>query len=77
MHEKRIRNILLGLVAGLLLLNLAVMFSPATHAIPKTQYKVVDVRGRSADVVQQALNQESAEGWLYVGEGSGLLIFKK
>jgi hypothetical protein len=80
MHEKRIRNIFLAIVAGLLLLNLGVMLSPATHAIPKTQYKVVALQVNKFDnpnVVELALNQQSAEGWVYVGEAGGVLIFKK
>ena len=80
MNEKRILNIVLAVIAGLLLLNLGAMFSPVAHAIPKTQYKVVSIRVNkieNPDVVESALNQQSAEGWTYVGEASGVLIFKK
>lgn len=78
MHEKRIWKIFLAIVVGLLLLNLGVMLSPATHAIPRTQYKVVSIREIvNPNVVEQTLNQQSAEGWAYVGDASGLLIFKK
>ena len=79
MHEKRIRNILLAIVATLLLVNLGDMLSPAAHAIPKIQYKAVEL-GRSeydANAVQQALDQQSAQGWVYVDDHGGILIFKK
>jgi len=57
---------------------LGVMLSPVAHAIPKTQYKVVSLRGNSQDgALEATLNQMSAEGWTYVGEVRGPLIFKK
>ena len=80
MHEKRIRNTLLTIVATLLLLNLGVMLYPAVHAIPKTQYKAVNVSLNFEDssrFVQQALDQQSAQGWEYVGDAGRVLIFKK
>jgi hypothetical protein len=80
MNEKRMLNIVLAVIAGLLLLNLGVMLSPVAHALPKTQYKVVSIRANKIEnpnIVELALNQQSAEGWSYVGEASGVLIFKK
>lgn len=81
MHEKRIRNILLAIVAGLLLLNLGVMLSPAAHAIPKTQYKAIDIpptNGRiEAISVQRILDQQNTQGWEYAGSSGVTLIFKK
>lgn len=80
MHKKRIRNIVLAIIAGLMLFTLGFMISPATHAIPTTQYKVISLNVNLHDnpsVVQQVLNQQSAEGWTYVGDASGTLIFKK
>jgi hypothetical protein len=80
MNEKRIRNILLAVIAGLLLLNLGLMLSPAAHAVPKTQYKAIWPRVNPSDnpnAIQQTLNQQSAEGWEYVGEDGQVLIFKK
>ena len=79
MHEKRIGKVFLAIVCGLLLLNLGVMLSQTTHAIPRTQYRAVTIRGNmieNRDVVEQTLNQQSTEGWVYVGEASGVLIFK-
>jgi hypothetical protein len=85
MNEKRIRNIVLAVIAGLLLLNLGIMLSPAVHAVPKTQYIVVRV-GLSKcgpsdcfrQELQRTLDQQSAQGWVYVdGGNSDLLIFKK
>ncbi|HEU4836583.1 MAG TPA: hypothetical protein VFS90_19280 [Pyrinomonadaceae bacterium] len=81
MNEKRILNVVLAVIAGLLLVNLGVMLSPAAHAIPTTQYRTITLRvypsQDTAVVLQQALNQQSAGGWAYVGEVSGVLIFKK
>lgn len=80
MHEKRTWKVFLAIGVGLLLLNLGAMLSPATHAIQRSQYKVVSVHVNKMDnpnVVEQTLNQQSAEGWVYVGEASGVLIFRK
>jgi hypothetical protein len=80
MNEKRILNIVLAVIAGLLLLNLGVMLSPVAHANPKTQYRAISLRVNKSDnpaVVQQVLNQQSAEGWAYVNTSDGVLIFKK
>lgn len=80
MYEKRIRNILLGIVATLLLLNLGVTLFPVAHAVPRPQYKVISLRVNRSDnpgIVEATLNQQSAEGWTYVGEAGGPLIFKK
>jgi hypothetical protein len=80
MNERRTRNILLAIVATLLLVNLGVRLSPAAHAVPKIQYKAVELRGSGydANAVQQALDQQSAQGWEYVGDhGASFLIFKK
>ena len=80
MNEKRILNIVLAVIAGLLLLNLGVMFSPTAHAIPTTQYRAISLPVNKSDnpyVVQQVLNQQSAEGWAYVNTSDGVLIFKK
>ena len=82
MHEKRTQNILLAIAAMLLLLNLGARLSPAVQATPpRTQYKAVQVylgMGQSTNLIQQALDQQSAQGWEYVGEaGSYTLIFKK
>ena len=49
-------------------------------APPPTQYKAVAPRGPfslNPDVVEQTLNQQSAQGWEYVNEAQGVLIFKK
>jgi preprotein translocase subunit SecF len=54
-------------------------FERTVEAAP-TQYKVISLNVNKSDnpgVVQQVLNQQSAEGWAYVGEASGVLIFKK
>ena len=73
---------MLTVVALLLLFNLGVMFSPPVHAIGKTQYKAVAL-GPSKNaqelglIVQQGLDQQSAQGWEYVGNIGSTLIFKK
>jgi hypothetical protein len=81
MNEKRIVNVILVVIAGLLLVNLGVMLSPAARAIPTTQYKAITLHvypnQDTAVVLQQVLNQQSAGGWAYVDEVSGVLIFKK
>jgi hypothetical protein len=71
MHEKRIRNILLAIVAALLLFTLGVLFAPATQAIPQTQYKAVsggsaDGHAYNSNTVQQALDQQRAQGWVSI-----------
>lgn len=80
MNQKRILNILLSIVAVLLFVNLGVTHFPVAHAIPTTQYKVISLRVDMPihpDKVELALNQQSADGWVYVGEAQGVLIFKK
>ena len=78
MHENRIRNILLVIVAVLLLVNLGVRLSPAVHAIPAIQYKAVMVDLCCASShAQQVLDQQSAQGWVFVGAAGTVLIFKK
>ncbi|HXL79862.1 MAG TPA: hypothetical protein VN951_03215 [Pyrinomonadaceae bacterium] len=79
MNEKRILNFLFAIVAALLLVNLGVMLSPAAHAIPTTQYKAVEGPRYGYDTkgMQQILDQQSAQGWQYVNDCTGVLIFKK
>lgn len=75
----RIKNTLLAIIAALLLLNLGVNLSSTVHALPRTQYKAVEVKqiGSAQASIQQTLDQESAQGWNYVGDLAGCLIFKK
>jgi hypothetical protein len=83
MYDKRIRNTVLAVIAALLLLNIGVMLSaqPASRTpASRTQYRVVVLRVNNTsnpEVLQAELNQQSAEGWQYVGDASGALIFKK
>jgi len=86
MHQNRIRNVLLAAVAALLFFSLGVLLSPPVHALGKTQYKAVGVvteiehrAGVPGDAshVQRVLDQQSAEGWEYVGSTDMVLIFKK
>jgi hypothetical protein len=55
--------------------------TPTPVQVRTTQYKAVAVDlsypPASANIVQQALNQQSAQGWDYVGEAGSVLIFKK
>ena len=78
MHEKRFRNLFLA-TATLLLITFGVMFSPAAHAIPRTQYKAVALNagGLDANAVQRTLDEQGAQGWVYVGIYGQVLIFKK
>jgi len=67
-------------VAALLLLNLGVNLSPTAHAVPKKQYKAVNAKMSAlydANGVQRALDQQSAEGWEYVGSVGLVLVFNK
>lgn len=75
----RIRNTLLAIVAVLLLLNLGVSFYSTARAVPKTQYKAVQVvfTGQDGIRVQSVLDHQSSNGWEFVGYASGVLIFKK
>ncbi len=76
----RIKNTLLTIIAALLLINLGALLAPIAHAIPRTQYKAVGVnlsRFDNSNAVQQALDQQAAEGWQYAGEAGSSLIFKK
>ncbi len=85
MNEKRIRNMVLAIVAGLLLLNLGCMLFPGTHAVSTIQYNVIKIELHQpngaltdASAIQRTLNQQGAQGWEYVGDlGATFLIFKK
>jgi hypothetical protein len=79
MQQNRTRNALLSVVAALLLFNLGVMLSRPVHALGKTQYKDVLGMENVYDAVgaQRVLDQQSAEGWEYVGAANLVLIFKK
>lgn len=79
MTQKRIWNILLATVATLLLINLGVMLSPVVHAIPVTQYRAVTgpQGGYDATGVQRVLDQQTVQGWQYIGDYTGVMIFKK
>ena len=78
MNEKRIRNVVLAIVAGLLLLNLGCMLSPGAHAVSKIQYKTVRIAyADSTNSLELGLNAQGADGWEYVGEYREQLIFKK
>lgn len=75
----RIRNALLGVCAVLLFLNLWFNFFSTAQAVPR-KYKAVDpqVSGLyDAANVQRTLDQQSVEGWEYVGTAGVVLIFKK
>lgn len=76
MHQNRLRNTLLTVVALLLLFNLGVKLSPPAHAAGQRQYRAF----RMGDVgqAQAVLDEQSAQGWEYVGSvGQTTLIFKK
>ena len=78
MKEKRILNVLLAIVAGLLLLNLGCMLSPGTRAVSNIQYKTIRIaHPDGTNELQLGLNQQGTEGWEYVGEYREQLIFKK
>ena len=49
MNDKRILNIVLAVIAGLLLVNLGAMFASAAHAIPATQYRAIALRVNPLD----------------------------
>jgi hypothetical protein len=79
MNQKRVLNILLVVVAVLLLVNLGMTLFPVAHAIPKTQYRVIQLPafGGTRENLEKALNQQTEEGWTYVNGDGPLLIFKK
>jgi hypothetical protein len=49
--------------------------STVEAAPPPRQYKAVPINAQG--YVQEVLDQQSAQGWEYVGSVSGVLIFKK
>ena len=79
MNKKRIYNMVLAIVAGLLLLNLGCMLFPGTHAVSTIQYKVMQLGSPNAQQIELTLNQQGAEGWVYVDQiaGGSYIIFKK
>ena len=59
------------------LFTLGAMPSPPAHALGKTQYKALELEIAGARNVQKILDQESAQGWEYVGMILNTLVFKK
>lgn len=75
MSHDRIRNLLLGIIATLLLLNMSDrLISPAAALVNK-RYQCVEVT--SALEVQRTMDRAAAEGWEYVGSIDHVLIFKR
>jgi hypothetical protein len=77
--QYRIQNILLTVIALLLFVNLVGTFTPPVHAVGKAQYKaVMPSQNGFQPGVQQALEEQSAQGWEYVNSNaSNVMIFKK
>jgi hypothetical protein len=75
MHHDRIRNILLGVIATLLFLNLGDRLIPAAHALGTKQYRSIEIV--HSHEVQRVLDKASADGWEYVGSIEHVLIFRR